>query len=131
MKRISQISLLSVLVLGLMSFSLSTNNWVRLGTKKVNFVAEKDIITVGATQGTFTKLKLVVQGAPITMHKCIIHFGNGSSQNINTRHQFNRNSSSRILDLSGNKRVIKKITLVHDTKNRVNKRATVTVFGRR
>jgi hypothetical protein len=131
MKAIIKLGLASIICSFLMSFSTSSANWVRLGQKKVNFTVDRDVILVGAQDGRFTKLKLMVKGAPITMHKCIIHFGNGGTQTINVRHHFNRNSSSRVLDLTGNKRVIKKIVMYHDTKNRARNRATVTVFGRK
>lgn len=131
MKTFQKISLVTIIGLMLMSFTVSTSqNWTKLGQKKVNFSADRDVILVGVKDGRFTKLKMVVKGAPITIHKTIVHFGNGTSQTINTRHNFGRNSASRTLDLTGNKRIIKKIVMYHDTKNRARNRATVAVFGR-
>lgn len=131
MKRLAKLGTFALVTVLLFSFTPPKQNWSRLGTKKVNFGIEKDVIIVGANDGKFTKLKFVVKGAPVNMRKATVHFGNGTQQNLALKHNFSKNSASRTIDLAGNRRVIKKIVLWHDTKNRASKRATVTVFGRK
>lgn len=132
MKSLAKFSSLLILSLFLFSFTSTTeSSWTRLGSKKVNLASEKDVIVVGRQDGKFTKLKFVVQGAPLNMRKATVHFTNGTSQNLPLKFNFSNNSKSRTIDLAGNKRVIKKITMWYDTKNRARQRATVSVFGRR
>ncbi len=64
------------------------------------------------------------------MHKVIVHFENGGTQEIEMRHNFDKNSQSRVIDLKGNKRIIEKIVFWYDTKNVSNRKAKVTVLGR-
>ena len=107
------------------------NNWQRLGIKKVNYKLDRDVIQVGAEDGRFTKLKIKVTAGNLNMHRMVVHYGNGSKQEIELRHNFNKRSNSRVIDLKGNKRVIRKITFVYDTKNTSRRKAKVHVFGRK
>lgn len=124
---------LSLLFTAFLFFSfqgVAQGNWEKLGSRVVNFGLDKDIIPVGAHEGAFTKLKIVVKGGAINMHKMKVHYMNGETQNIALKHNFSKQSASRVIDLKGNKRLIKKITFFYDTKNLARKRATVHVLGR-
>lgn len=130
---------LSIALLGFVFSSFTTSTldsktvgaWTRLGTKKVNYNLDRDVIHVGVQNGRFTKLKLEVTGGSLNLHKMIIEYGNGDKETIQVRQNFARGTGSRIIDLKGNKRVIRDITFFYDTKNRSRKRATLHVFGRR
>lgn len=124
--RILFFALFSLLV---MSFALP-QNWERLGSRKVNFGLDRDTIGVGAHEGAFTKLKVQVTGGALNMHRMVVNFKNGQKKEIELKHNFTRGSGTRVIDLPGNKRIIKNIVFIYDTKNRANKRATVHVFGR-
>ena len=105
--------------------------WKKLGAKKVSFQLDKDIIHLGKNDGAFRKLKIVVSGGNVNMHKMTVEYGNGRKDNIPLSHTFSKGSDSRIIDLEGGKRVIKDITFWYDTKNFSKKRATVHVYGRK
>ena len=47
------------------------------------------------------------------MHKLVVHYGNGETENIELRNNFSAGSESRVIDL----RVIQKIVFWYDTKN--------------
>ena len=118
-------------VLFLMSFAPSQQvKWEKLGSRKVNFGLEKDIIPVGVKKGGFTKLKIVVGGGAINMHKMKVNYMNGSREDIALKHTFTKKSGSRIIDLKGGKRIIKNIVFFYDTKNLAKSRATIHVMGR-
>lgn len=106
------------------------SGWDLLGTRKVNYRLDKDVIMVTSSEGTFRQVKVKVTGGSINMHKMLIEYGNGSKQNVALKQTFNRGHNSRIIDLNGSKRVIKKITFWYDTKNYSGKRANLLVFGR-
>jgi hypothetical protein len=122
---------LAAAIVFLMSFAPSQQaKWEKLGSRVVDYKIEKDDIPVGLKEGAFTKLKVVVKGGAINMHKMIVHFMNGTSENIELKHNFAKNSATRIIDLPGGKRIIKNITFFYDTKNLAHSKATVIVFGR-
>lgn len=124
--RILFFALFSILV---MSFAMPPK-WEKLGSRKVNFGLEKDTIAVGAHEGAFTKLKVQVTGGSLNMKKMFVNFKNGERKEIELKHNFDKGSGSRVIDLPGNKRLIKDIVFVYDTKNQSKKRATVHVFGK-
>ena len=109
---------------------VSIGDWERLGSRKVNYKLDRDVIHVGVQDGRFKKLKLKVTGGNLNMHRMVVHYGNGSKEEINVRHNFSRRSGSRVIDLKGNKRIIKKVVFVYDSKNASRRRATVHLFGR-
>ena len=140
MKRIIRnvmfVGLVASLTLGLSSFNLKRESraahkgWELLGKRKVQFGLDKDVIKVGANEGGFRKLKVIVSGGGVNMHKMVVVYGNGSRDQVALRHNFRRGSDSRLIDLQGGKRRIKQIVFWYDTKNISKRRATVTVYGR-
>ena len=54
------------------------------------------------------------------MHRCIVHFENGSKEEVDLRHNFSKNSATRIIDLPGNRRFIDRIVFVYDSKKQPN-----------
>ncbi len=114
----------------LASFTLQ-GEWVRLGSRLVNYGLDRDVIQVNKHKEGFKALKLDVKRGALNLHKVEVFFENGGSQEIETRHTFRRGSESRVIDLNGNGRRIDRITLWYDTKNVARNRAMITVFGRR
>ncbi len=104
--------------------------WELLGVKKVNYGLDRDEIDVTAGEGMFTGIKLKVKHSPINMHRLAVHFGNGEVQEFELRDNFRAGSESRILDLPGNRRVIRKIVIWYDTKNLAVGKGMVEVWGR-
>jgi len=105
-------------------------NWEKLGAKKVNYGLDKDVIKVGAREGGFKKLKVAVTGGALNLHKMTVVYKNGEREKLNLKHNFNKNSDSRVIDLNGGKRFIKEIVFWYDTKNKSRNKATVHVFGK-
>lgn len=103
--------------------------WVFLGSKTVDFGLDRDVIQVGYRDGSFKKIKIVVRGGGLNMHRCIVHFENGSKEEIDLRHNFSKNSATKIIDLPGNRRFIDRIDFVYDSKNIQARKSKVLVFG--
>jgi hypothetical protein len=110
--------------------ALAQQRWERLGTRTVDWGLDRDIIPVTWKDGWFDAVRIEVHGGALNMHKCIIHFENGQQDDVEIRQLFTRRSSSRVIDLPGNKRRIEKIVFWYDTKNRARSKAVVTVWGR-
>jgi len=123
-------SLLAIVVLCNFTSVLS-QEWVQLGSRKVNFGLDRDEIPVTYHEGTFTAIKLEVTDGGLNMHRCVIHFENGTQQEVSLRYEFARGTESRVIDLVGNRRFIKKIVFWYDSKNKQANRATLTVFGKK
>lgn len=125
------------LILPLFTTSLSAHHevrrpgqWEQLGQRQVNFSADRDVIQIRAREGSFKSLQLKVKGAPIDLNRVMVHFGNGEQQVLNVRQTIPRGGQSRVLDLPGNNRIITKVVLLYDTRNRARQRATVELWGR-
>lgn len=104
-------------------------NWEQLGTRIVNMSLDHDEILVTAAEGTFTKIKIHVSKAPLHIINCKVVFGNGEETNLDIRHDFAKGSDTRIIDLPGEKRIIRKIIFNYKSKPTAKGRAVVTVFG--
>lgn len=129
--RITAFTLLLCLFASLpISVTAQPPKWDFLGRRTVNFGPDHDEIIVTALEGAFTAIMFKVKGAPINMHKVLITFGNGETQEIPVVHTFGPKSMSRIVDLPGNKRVITKVAFWYDTKNFAGKKALVELWGR-
>ena len=103
--------------------------WVLLGKRVVNYSIDHDEIPVGATVGDFKAIKFKVTKAALNMHRCVIHFKNGTSQEVELKNNFAPGSESRIIDLQGTERFITHISFWYDTKNKSAQKAIITVFG--
>lgn len=88
--------------------------WEKLGQKEVQFRTERDAIRA-SHKGTFTKLKIHVKGAPVEFHKVIVKYANGSTQELKIRQVIEAGGETRILDLRGNKRVIREVVFYYKT----------------
>ncbi len=112
-------------------FSQKRLKWEKLGVRAINYKIDKDDLHVGAKEGGFTKLKIVVTGGSVNMHRMVVTYMNGKKEEIALRHNFKKESGSRIIDLNGGKRLIKNIRFFYDTKNVAQKKAKIHVFGRK
>ncbi len=112
-----------------MSFAVPPK-WERLGSRVVDFKLDKDIIAIGAHEGAYTKLKIQVSGGSVNMRKMVVHYGNGEDQNVELKYNFTKGSGSRVIDLPGNKRIIKSVTFFYDTKNVSKTKAKIHLFGK-
>ena len=109
---------------------LPVTKWDKLGERKVNFRLDKDEIKVTLVQGLFTAIKLKVKDGSINMHKCVVHFKNGTKQNVNIRKNIPAGGETRVIQLDGGgKRIIKKVVFLYDSK-RPRDKATVALWGK-
>lgn len=133
MKLFISLLLAAATIASTMSFSkniIPGGEWQRLGSRTVNMRADHDELPVIAFKGSFTKLKIRVKGAPIFVKNIRVIFGNGQDLNLKVGHKF-KPGSERVLDLPGNKRIIKKINFNYKTVTTSKGRAEVVIWGKR
>ena len=119
--------------LAAMSFTTlpeNTRPWELLGVRKVNYALDHDEIVVTRAEGAFTGLQIKVKRGPVNMHRIVVHFGNGEKEEFELRENFRAGSESRVIDLPGNKRVIKKVDFLYDTKNLSDRKGVVELWGK-
>ncbi len=80
-----------------------------LGERQVNGGADHDAIGVGRAEGKFNSIMIAVENAPIEMFDVTVTFGDGEKWEPRTRMTFNANTTSRMIDLPGHNRVIKRV----------------------
>ena len=116
-----------------LSFSISpafAAEWVKLGSRNVDFKVERDVIQVGAIDGTFKAIKIDVDRAGIEMYDIVVTFGNGETFSPATKINFAKGSLSRSIDLPGEARVIKKVAFLYKSKNKKRgKKAQIHLYG--
>jgi hypothetical protein len=88
-----------------------SKGWVKLGERDVDGKVDKDTITVGAYEGKFSKLTMLVDKSDLELLGFEIVFGNGQKHDPNVKHYFKEGARTRVLDLPGDDRVIKTINL--------------------
>lgn len=104
--------------------------WEKLGQRRVNYGLDRDEILVTVREGTFTALRLHAELAPLNFHRCVVHFANGSTQTFQISETVRAGQTTRLLDLTGNNRIITKVVFWYDTKNIARRRGRVELWGR-
>jgi hypothetical protein len=112
--------------------NLTTVNqaWEKLGSRVVTMTGDHDEILVTATEGVYTAIQLRILKAPIHLLNINIIFGNGDNENIVFDKMFAAGSETRVIDLVGNKRIIKKVNLNYKSAPTQKGRAVVSLWGR-
>jgi hypothetical protein len=82
--------------------------WEHLGARPVDFRADHDAVLAGR-QGRFRAVRLDVEGGSLEMFNVKITFANGETFSPATRLIFNRGTMSRVIDLPGDARTIRRI----------------------
>ena len=131
MKTNRQLILTLVLMICCSSLYAQAPKWRLLCTKKVNFNIERDVIVVGADEGVFKKIKLTVKKSGIHFKDMKVHFANGDIIDVKIRKAIPAGGETRIIDLPGRNRIIKKVVFRYESTKINSKRATVRLFGRK
>ena len=83
--------------------------WVKLGTQTVSLGAGYDELNIVEATETFSRLKIKVSKAPIYIRNIHIIYEDNTSESQLITHRFKKGEFSRVFDLIGYERIIKKI----------------------
>jgi hypothetical protein len=104
-------------------------SWRVIGTTHANHTVDHDAIIVAGPFDDFRKIKFKVTDSPLNLLRLVVTYDNGMPDIIEVRNNIPRGGESRVIDLNGSKRSIRKIEFWYDTKGILNGNADVTVFG--
>ncbi|MDO9381802.1 MAG: hypothetical protein Q7T86_02970 [Hyphomicrobiaceae bacterium] len=105
-------------------------SWELLGSQKVGFLIDKDVIQVGRKDGDFSKIKIVVKGNDVEFKDVDIVYGNGQKDDIQIRNRIKAGGETRAVDLKGGDRFIKRVEFVYKSKPSFKGQATVELWGK-
>jgi hypothetical protein len=88
---------------------VSRADWTKLGERWVEGTHDRDVISVGARDGRFRRIMLVVEHSALEMFDVVVTFGDGSRFSPPTRHVFSPETRSSVIDLPGADRVIRSV----------------------
>ena len=96
-----------------LSSSAFAAEWVKLGTKNIDFKGDVDVIQVGKSKGLFKSIQIKANRGGFDLYDIVVHFENGNKFSPDTRVSFTNNSLSRDIDLPGEARAIEKIKFIY------------------
>jgi hypothetical protein len=105
------------------------DGWRFIADRIVAFGVDHDVIVTGNTNDDFRKLKLRVTDGPLKMYDMKVYFDNGTVQDVSIRAQIRQGGESRVIDLDGGLRHIKRIEFWYETKGFRKGRSRVAVWG--
>ena len=119
-----------LLLIGSTSVLKAQREWIHLGDKHVDGNSDHDKISLGSSEGWFRQLQIRVDDAPVNFKRVVVHFGNGTDEELQFREIINAGGSTRAMDLRGRRRIIKSVEFWYEKANWGSKRPTVRLYGR-
>ena len=132
MRRKNTLAVFAALLLLISSTSAlkAQREWIHLGDKHVDGNSDHDKISLGSSEGWFRQLQIRVEDAPVSFKRVVVHFGNGTDEELQFREVINAGGSTRAMDLRGRRRIIKSVEFWYEKVSGSTKRPTVRLYGR-
>jgi hypothetical protein len=119
-----------LLLIGSASALRAQREWIHLGDKHVDGNSDHDKISLGSSEGWFRQLQIRVEDAPVSFKRVVVHFGNGTEEELQFREVINPGGSTRAMDLRGQRRIIKSVEFWYEKASGGSNRPTVRLYGR-
>ncbi len=103
--------------------------WHKIGETTVMFKADRDVLVVlGADK--FKAIQIKVTDAPIRLEDIEVYYENDTKEDIQIRSDFKKGEKSRVIDLKGGDRNLKKVVFVYKSiPNWKGEKAHVELYG--
>jgi hypothetical protein len=118
------------LVVVLVSPIAQAKHWILLGTAHVDKNEDHKTIHVGDQAGQFRKIQLRVNGGAVELQRMVVHFGNGTQEELAVADRVRSGGKTPELDLPGERRTIDSVELWY-SKEYSDTRPEVSVYGTR
>ena len=105
-------------------------HWILLGTAHVDKNEDHKTIHVGNGAGEFRKIQLRVNGGAIDLQRLVVHFGNGTHEELAVADRVRSGGKTPELDLPGERRTIESVELWY-SKEYAETRPEVSLYGTR
>jgi hypothetical protein len=126
----SGLLLLLLLIAEFSSAAKAPGRWELLGTRNVDFRNDHHRIELRLHEGRFRQIQFKVKDAPIEVSNLVVTFSNNQKFSPKVRHRFPEGSGSRVIDLPGERRMIKQIDFDYRRISRREGRGKVEVYAR-
>lgn len=107
------------------------DRWEHLGSRTVMLARDHDVVGVGMIEGHFRELQIVVRNNGVFFNDMTVVYSNGENERIPLRTFINAGGRSRLIDLRGGDRFIRRIEFTYRSVPNGRGRATVEIYGRR
>jgi len=101
-----------------------------LGTAHVDKSEDHKTIHVGSEAGQFHSIQLRVTGGTVEFQRVIVHFGDGSKEELADAERVRSGGKTRELNLPGERRTIDSVELRYSKEN-LDTRPEVALYGAR
>ena len=117
-------------VLAVVSPVANAKHWVVLGTAHADKSEDHKAIHVGSEAGQFHGVQLRVGGGAVEFQRVIVHFGDGSHEELADAERVRSGEKTRELNLPGERRTIDSVELRYSKEN-LDTRPEVALYGSR
>ena len=105
--------------------------WHKLGQVRASFSLDKDQIMVDGVD-RFKSIRLKATDAPIEIFDIEVHYVNGEREEIGVQQKLAKGESTRVIDLKGVTRNIKKVVLIYKSiPNTKEDKTVVELYGKK
>ncbi|HOX81921.1 MAG TPA: hypothetical protein PLJ60_11805 [Chryseolinea sp.] len=108
--------------------SAKTDSWTLIGSRTVDYLIDRDEISIEPS--VFNELKFTIKNGTLSMHKCTLHFADGSTKDIEFPDDV-KASTERTVDMKGSNLKLDKVIFWYDTDHKSDVKAVVEVWGKK
>lgn len=129
----NRILIIGILIIGFSSSDVMAQDnkgWKILGQTTVSEGVDRTQIMINAKKGTFRQIKVQVKKASVQIERLILHFEKNEKQVVWLKNNFEEGSWSKVVNVKGGKRAIKKVVFWYSKSDSGDKKPVVFLWGR-